>query len=308
MAMYQPSPEKSAVKDRDNAKANVGRLSAKLNEAEQAVIACKTASQAFALSGDDAGLDVAEATERTALHRLDTLRAAQAEAGKLLALLETQIAETLDKKIRAATVAATNELADELIEAGAAYDASTALLAEVSTRALAVTMEANGLSIFTASSRIEVAAACEVVATCLREHGRSVLNHLAPAAMPKAPEPPAKVVVIEQPPLVRVFAVRPLKWLDETGQQRACGKFVDCDLPPQTAKRALASGVVLELSNPARKTSLGSWPGNYSLAACHDLDAAAAGAPPQHDPVVHSAFEPIDRGKPFQLRVAGSAS
>jgi hypothetical protein len=42
-------------------------------------------------------------------------------------------------------------LADELIEAGAAFDATTALLSEVCTRALGVTMEANGLAVFTAS-------------------------------------------------------------------------------------------------------------------------------------------------------------
>jgi hypothetical protein len=137
--------------------------------------------------------------------------------------------------------------------------------------------------------------------------GEAIESDAAPAPVIKAV---AKAVPVAKEPTVRVFAVKPLRWKDESGSERACGKFVDCDLPAATAKRALACGAALELTNPARKANLGTWPGNYSLAACFDLDAGSpsANAAPQHDPIVHSAFQPIDRGKPFTLKIAGASS
>jgi hypothetical protein len=301
MALFTKAPDLN--RDRDAAKANAARLAAKLANAVAAVTVTKSNTQRAALDADDAALDLAETAERAALHHLGTMREAHEAADKLLALLESQLATVADEKLRSTTNAATLALADELIEAGRGYDASTALLNEVCQRALAVTMEANGLCVFTASSRIEVKVATEVVAEELRQHGRAVLNRLAPAALPKVPEPPAKVAPKVPEPLTRVFTTKPIKWLDADGKQRACGKFVDADLPAATAKRALASGAALELSNPARKANLGTWPGNFSLGACYDLDGAG-GAVAQHDPIVHSAFQPIDRGKPFTLKIA----
>jgi hypothetical protein len=208
MALFSKVPEKNLTRDRDAAKANVDRLAFKLNEAEASVIATKSAAQRAAFDGDDAGLDLAEAAERAALHRHGTLSAAHTQAAKLVAVLESQIAELNDKKMRTATAAAANALADELIEAGAAYDASTAILAEVSTRALAVSFEANGLAVFTASSRIEVAAAIPVVAEVLRQHGRAVVNGIAPAKFPTPAPPPADVV---PPPVAVAPVAEPVK-------------------------------------------------------------------------------------------------
>jgi hypothetical protein len=308
MALFSKNPDKTLVSDRDAAKSNHDRLAARLTDAEANVIACKTASQTAALDGDDGSLDLAETAERAALHRLTSLRAAHGEAGKVLTALETQIAETTDKKVRTATAAATDELAAELIEAGAGYLASTALFNAVCARVKAVTMEANGLELFTASSQIEVSAAIPVVVECLRQHGRAVLNRLAPAEMPKpepAPVKPVPVPAAKAPPVVTVFATKPLKWRNADGKQRSCGKCVDIDLPPETAERALACGAAVPLDNPLRKENLGQWPGHFSLAQCFDLDAAGTAAP-QHAAITHSAFQVVDRGKPYALRVAGA--
>jgi hypothetical protein len=108
---------------------------------------------------------------------------------------------------------------------------------------------------------------------------------------------------------VRLFTTRPIKYRDENGRQCSAGKCVDHDLPAAVAERALKSGACVKLDNPSRATNLGNWPGNYSLAACFDLDAAEAAAPTATSPVVHSAFEVVDRGPAFKLRVAtGGAS
>jgi hypothetical protein len=307
MALFSKAPEKSLIKDRDAALANRDRLAAKLVEAEQAIFSAKTVSQAAALSGDDASLDKLEASERAAQHRHGTLSAASAEAGAMLAFLDESIATVTDQRVRAATSVATLALADELVEVAAAYDASTRALNECATRALAVSFELNGLVVFTASSVIEVAAAIPVVTEVLRQHSRAVLNNLAPAAMPLVPEPPAKppLPAPAKAPTVRVFSTRPVKWLDEDGKQVSGGKCVDLDLPVAVAERALASGACVKLDNLLRAGNLGRWPGNYSLNVCVDLDAADASAP-QLDPVLHTAFTPIDRGKPFTLRIAGA--
>jgi hypothetical protein len=98
LALFTKQPEKALTRDRDLAKANVDRLAAKISDAEVALIAAKSLAQSRALSGDDGGLDAAEAAERAALHRHCTLSAAHTEAGKLLALLESQIAKRSTRK------------------------------------------------------------------------------------------------------------------------------------------------------------------------------------------------------------------
>jgi hypothetical protein len=300
------NPEKAADQKLAETRNARDKLAGRLAQAQGAVTESNAALQQLAVQGaDDAALAAGEAKLHEVERRVTTLTAGLAEIESLLAALETERAEMQDKKTRTATNAATVALADELVEAGLAYDASTAALAEVAGRAVAVSYEATGLHIFSQSSRTEVAAATEVVSMLLREHGRAVLNGSAKAAMPK-PEPvPAKPVPVVREPLTQVFATKPLKWLDQDGKQRSSGKCVDVELPGKAAARALAIGAALPINHPERKKNLGQWPGNYSLASCFDLDAPDA-APPQHDPVVHSAFQPIDRGKPFTLKIAAS--
>jgi hypothetical protein len=307
MAIFRQSPEKSAAKDLDTAQANLSRLKAKLNDAELAVIATKSAAQRAALAGDDVALDRAEVDEGAALRRHSTIVAALAEAGKVVALLESQLAETIDKKTRAATAAATAELADELKQAGESLDIALGTMAEVAGRVLLISVEGNGLSVFVSSAKVEVAAAVEVLGMVLHEYGRAVLNNLAPAAMPKPAPEPAKVVPVVKAALVSVFATKPVKWRDADGKQRASGKCVDVELPPATAKRAIAIGAAVPIDNPLRAKNLGMWPGNYSLSQCVDLDAPEpktdAAAP---DPILSSHIQVVDRGVPFVLRIAGA--
>jgi hypothetical protein len=302
MALFSKSPEKTLSNDRDAAKANHDRLAARLADAESNVIACKMASQTAALDGDDGSLDVAEAAERAALHRRDSLRAAHGAAGNLLADLETKIGEASDKKTRATTSAGVNALADELIEAGAAYLASTALFHAVCSRALIVTMEAQGLEAFTRASGVEVAAALPVVGEVLREYARAVLQGFAKAEMPQPAPAPVKPVPITKPATRQLFATRAVSWT-EGDLLRIGRKFTDVELPIQCADRAIKARVCVEMDNSARnRQTLNAWPGHPDPASCYNLDADAA----QHDPAIHSAFERVDRGPAYQLRVAGA--
>jgi hypothetical protein len=194
MKFFQ-NPEKSAEKRLADTRASRDALAGRLAAAQGAVAESDTALRQLAVQGaEDAALAAGEAKLRDTERRVATLAPALVEIEKLLVTLDADRAEMLDKKLRAATAAATNELAAEMIEVGATYDASTAALNEVCTRAQAVIFEATGLSVFTASSRVEVGAAIPVVAEVLRQHGRAVLNGSAKAEMPVPPPPPIKLV------------------------------------------------------------------------------------------------------------------
>lgn len=307
MKFLPSNPAKAAEKKLAETVTSRDALAARLVVAQGAVAECTTALQRLAVQGaDDAELAAGEAKLRDAERRVSTLAPALAEIETLLAKLEAEQAEMLDKKLRTQTAAATNALADEYLEIAAAYDASTAALGEVAERALAVSMEANGTHIFAQSSRIEVAAATVVVVECLRQHGRAFTNGLAKAEMPKPAPPPAKPVPAPpKAPTVRVFSNRPIKWRDSDGKQVSAGKCVDIDLPVAVAERGLASGACVKLDHPTRIGNIGMWPGNYSLAACFDLDAPGTTV----EPIVHSQFQPLPGlREPFKLKIAGGAS
>jgi hypothetical protein len=291
----------------DAAKANAARLAADLTSAVADVTVKKSDTIRAGLAGDKVSFDCAKTAERDALHHLDVSRQLCEKADQMLAELESQLAADTENKTRSATGAEIAAFIEEFIEIGGAYVASKSLFNEVLSRALPITWEANGLFVFTASSMIEVPVAIEVVAEEMRQYGRAVLQKLAKAEMPKPAPEPAKVVPVAKEPLTAVFATRPIRWKDHDGIVRSSSKFLDCELPARTAAHALKIGAALPLDHPERKRNLGMWPGHVSLAMCFDLDAAPD-APPQHDPVVHSAFQPIDRGKPFTLKIAAGGS
>jgi hypothetical protein len=306
MAIFSKTPEKLLTDKIDAAKKNAERLAARLLDAERAVINAKTVSQACALSGDDTGLDAAEATERAAAQRHVTILAARAEAGNLLADLETQLDSVNDKRVRAATAAATNNLADEMIEAGDNYLTATKLFHAVCSRALTVTQEAQGLEAFTRASGTEVALALPVVAEVLREYGRAVLQGFAKAEMPVA-EAPFKPVPITKPATRPLFATRGICWT-ENGQLRVGRKFTDVDLPVEIAARAIKARVCVEMNDPLRnRQTINSWPGHPDAASCFNLDAGVV-ASVQDIPVAHSDFKVVDRGKPYALKIAVATS
>jgi hypothetical protein len=263
---FFPNPEKAAEKKFADTRASRDALAVRLTAAQDAVASAHATLHQLAVEGAvDATLADGEAKLRDTERRVATLTPALVEIDKLLATLEAERAEMLDKKTRTATALATNALADELVEVAAGYHASTSALAEVATRALAVTMEANGLAVFTASSLIEVAAAIPVVAEVLRQHARAVTNNLAPAAMPKPAPQPVKPVPLVKEPLTLIFSTRAIRWKDHAGFDRCSSKFLDCELPASTAAHALKIGAALRLDDPARKANLGMWPGHVSL-------------------------------------------
>jgi hypothetical protein len=277
-----PNREKVAEKKLADTRTSRDALAARLAVARGAVAESNTALQQLAVQGaDDAALAAGEAMLRDTERRVSTLAPALAEIEKLLVTLEADRAELLDKKTRTATAAAANELADELIEAGAAYDASTAILAEVSIRALAVSFEANGLAVSMASSRIAVAAAIPVIGEVLRQHGRRVLNGSEPAKFP-TPEAPFVADVVVRPVTKQVFCMKQVKWTTPEGL-RFAPKYAILELPPDVADRGLALKACTPIPGDAWATYKGTYvPFSHHREAINldlDVDAVAEGEP-----------------------------
>jgi hypothetical protein len=307
MALFQKSPGKTLQHDRATALSNRDRLAARLTEAEDAVIATKSAAQRAAIEGDDAGLDAAERAGSAATTRLATITAAYAEAEQVLAKLDGQIAATLDKNTRAATAVEANAMADDLIQAAAGFDIAIAALADVSIRAASIVFEATGLAAFSASSRTEVPQAAEVVASLLRDHGAAVLVGMAPATLP-TPAKPFTPTIAPKPVTRPLFTLRSISWTNADGMLRVAQRYTDADLPLAAADRAIKARVCVEMTDPARNPSThNQWPGHPDPAQCYSLDGAAPvdviEEDRQHDVVKHSGFiETV--GKPYIVRTA----
>src|SRR5258706_872284 len=311
MAIFRTSPEKTLQRDRDAAMANVDRLAAKLNDAEADVTASKTAVQRAALDGDDGALDIVETAERAALHRLSTINAAHEAAAKLLALLESQIAELLDKKQRATTSAELLAMAGDLEQANESTTIAMTALADIATRSAVFLFDAKGLQFFATSALTQIPEATSYIAMLLRERARLVLDGTAPATLPEAeaafvPTTPVKPVVR------RLFSLKPISWTDANGDLRVAQRWTDIDLPLACADRAIAANACVEMNDPARsQQTLRQWPGHPNPANCFNLDEPGTAAKadvvdeqPREPDEVHSAFQPLDRGQPFHMRIA----
>jgi hypothetical protein len=300
MAFFKEAPIKTVTRDRDNAKANVDRLAARAVEAEKAVTARRSEAQQLAFdNADDAMLAKAEAALRGALDRQSTIGAASAEAGKLLVLLETQLADLLDKKVRAATSAEVLALVDRLSAANEATVIAMTELADVTGRVAVFIAEARGVEVFATSALIQIPEAVSYISRALREHGAGVLRgEGAPSLCSVAVfVPPVEPV---QPKLVQVFLMNAIRYTDHAGVVRLLGKWCDVELSPEAAARALERNLAIRLTDPRCNQLRGQSPGAPSPSWCVDLDAAAE--PIEHEPA--SQFTPINRGGPYKIAIA----
>jgi hypothetical protein len=93
MPIFKSNPVKTVQRDIDAATANRERVSARLADCDQAIARHAASAKDCALTGDDVGLDAAEAALRSAQDRAVTLRNALSEIDQQLAGLEQNKAE-----------------------------------------------------------------------------------------------------------------------------------------------------------------------------------------------------------------------
>jgi hypothetical protein len=283
---FKSTPEKQLI----TATGARDKLIARLADAEIAVFDLRAAAEQLAIDGaTDNELDTAEAKTRSLADRTATLRAALTQSEMQVSNLERERDELADRKQRDETAAEAELLAREVIAAAAAFDVAAAALATVTTRAIPTVYEASGLNNLAAICRTEVPAASDLIAKLLRVHAASVLAGTAPAKMRKSDAPLIAPMVVK-PPTVTLFALRPIKFRNTSGELIVTQKFQDTELPPKAAKRALELGVCVRLSDPLRKAHHGATPGHPRADLALDLDSAE----PEHKPV-----EPIKSSSPF---------
>ncbi|MDI3564203.1 hypothetical protein [Bradyrhizobium sp. Arg816] len=185
MAIFKSNPDKTIQRDIDSATANRDRLSMKLADCDQTIARNAAAAKESALSGDDAGLDAAEASLRAAQDRATTLKTALTEMNQRLADLERAKEEAADKKLRAETAAEIDRLIGKLTEVGTEFNETAVRLSEHTARAVPLVFDALGLDKFVATCRAEVPSALELVTTLLRAHADAVIAGTAPATLPR---------------------------------------------------------------------------------------------------------------------------
>jgi hypothetical protein len=308
--LFQKNPTKAL----DAARVSRDKLTQRLTDAEANVQTKRSAAQALARSGaDDSALDKAETALRATQDRVTTLTAALAETTAELAVLEAEQIAANDKVQRTATASKIEDDAGRLIEAAKMFDQGARALAEIATDIAAYVPDAAGLAVFAASARLEVPPALDLLHSVMKSFAQATLNGSAPASLPQ-PAPVAAPLLLA-PPTTRIFAVKPVTWTDHDGTRRCEHAWLDLDMPPQIANKAIRIGAACAMNDPRRKNKLGfaKTSAKPKPSHCVNLDADAplvsdprATAPvlSHHKPTAQPMFAPIDRGKPFVVRTA----
>ena len=264
MAFFpKADPLKSAQRDLDAATLARDKLRARLLDAEGAISAAASAAKTLALdAADDATLDIAEGRLRIAQDRATTLIAALDQSNAKIATMESEFANAMDQKTRRETAVETNAIMTEVQAIGHEAITAIAKLATIAERAGAFIPEARGLHAYCVSSAVQIPDAITLIATLLGNYADAVIAGTAPATLRK-PDVVLPIKAEPQPLLTQVFLLHAVKWIDHTGIQRQSGKWVDVELPEETAARALRLGICAPMSDPRRKQLLGTGGGRH---------------------------------------------
>jgi ABC-type transporter Mla subunit MlaD len=276
-------------------------VSARLLDAERAVTKRRSVAERLArdASADDM-LDKAEVAHRAAQDRASNLKAALAQEGAHLAKLESELAELLDKKTLAATVAEIAAMTTDLETVATEMDTVVSKLGAIAERAAGFIPEAGGLLAFTTASKTQIPDAVALITRLMNDHAAAVLAGTGPAAL-KRPEPVTVVAAIPPAPTVQLFCTRPVRWIAADGATRIGQKFTDVSVTPSAASRGLACGALVALDSPLRRQNYNTVEGNPRADLALDLDAEPVR---EAAPVLHEAFERPTIGEACIFKIA----
>jgi hypothetical protein len=105
-------------------------------------------------------------------------------------------------------------------------------------------------------------------------------------------------------PTIRLFALRPVKWRAGNGLQIVAQKFQDCELPPATAKKALAMRVCVAADDALARQHRGTVAGHADPRLAFDLDLEPGAVAAVGPIVASSPFQVVDRGPATLMRIA----
>lgn len=300
MALFATDPVKAAIKYRDE---QASRL--KDDEAKAAV--CGVAVDKLTRDlADDSRLDDALAKARDAEGKVTSRRKALADASARIADLGAQAAAAADKRQRAETAQAIEQIAIRLQQAGATFEQAAAGLAAASREAAAVVLDAGPLVGYAQSAGVEVKPAVDMVATVLRHRAVLTINGSAPAALllPEQPVAPRPQRAALPPTTMRLFLTQPLSWYDENGERHRAAAMNDAELPLPLVAKARAIGAAHDMTSQERKQLHGSKtsaPPEWHH--CRWLNENPK-APTKVAPIQRSMFEPLPGvARPYTMTI-----
>jgi hypothetical protein len=280
----------------------------KLNEARSNV-------EALALEADETALDRALQAKRGAEDKLSALHGTALKIGKEVSDIEAAIDKVVDGRVRRETSAAVATMATRLAEAQVAHDAAALELEAASKEGGILIAESRAVYEFTLSARQQLQPAIQMVVAALHAHAKAVIAGGAPASLPRPVAPaPVLTVVPAAEPVQTIFIKRNVKFLDQAGRTVTIAGNRRHSLPQKLAEEALSTNLALPLSDRRRIRDL-----EYNAPAffvpdetsCVWLGTPGAEAPVRSarpgGPVVHSQFEPMDRGGPFKATLVRPA-
>jgi len=272
-------------------------------------------------AADDSELDAALSRKRIAEDKAAALAAALANASKVVADLEAQAAAAADKRTRAATAQAIEQIARNLETLGAEFDNVCTRYAAEAKRAADIVLDAAPLASYLATAATETRPAGVMLGEVLRHQAALVLNGTAKAALPMPEKTPPRPRLVEAPKLERVFAMKHLCFTEPDGTLRRHPKMTFVDLSPEHARRALSLAWAIPMNDERARKLNGAYGTQIPvLAWCCDLNSGQAAASQVVDVTPSRAvappmksqgfgnFEPMDRGKPFNILVPTTAA
>lgn len=206
---------------------------------------------------DDAALEAAESAMRMAQDRVRTLSDGLHDADESIRQAEQRRDVAEDRKRRAEAAAMIDDVAERLGEVGSEFAGLMQKMAALTERAVALTPDASGIHGFCGRALIEIPESAELLSQVLRDIANATRNGSGPASLPR-PEPQAQPTRHVPPPtMTRVFAVKPIKWLDANGDLRIQPELFDVDLPPDVAARAIELDAAVPIDHPRRRQMQG---------------------------------------------------
>jgi hypothetical protein len=292
-------------------------LGERLGIAETAIASYRAQARQLAADGaDDKEINKAEGKMRDAQDRVQTLTGAIGDLDKIIAGLEREIDQIVDKRCRAETSIAVNTMADRIAKAQAAHEAAALELELAAKEGGLLIPESLAVHQFVLSAREQLKPAIAMITASLGAHAKAVLSGHAPGSLPRPAPPPVKLAIVPSEPTTNLFVVRNIRYVASDGDVVCCGKNRRHDLPVRIGELALAAGAAVPLSDRKRVEAFEGTSGMYvpTPQACEWVgpkgrEPAPLQMKPGPAPVHHSLteFTPLDRGKPFIATMARPA-
>jgi hypothetical protein len=169
-------------------------------------------------------------------------------------------------------------------------------------RAISWRFETASLGEFVARNASEVEMAASLTSNDLRASPANVLAGVLDAALARPVDVvPPLVSEPAPPPMVQLFLLSAVEFTDPaSGRVRRIGKWLDCELSPVHAERALRFGKAVPQTDPRRNELRGVSVGAPHPSWCFSLDHEPASGIQASSP---SQFEPVNRGPARTMQV-----